>query len=189
MVSALSGGAPLRGLAAAALGIMIAMVGTDPTTGTLRWTMGMLYLWDGIHLVPVVLGIFALPELADMAIERRSIAGNAKIDARTGQLAWEVDRGQGADREQPVGRDAEDQDAHHDEDRHDGAPDEDLGNVHRAFAPSGWIFTLAPLDSRSAPRTTTLSPGSSPLATTDRSPSPRATVTGRTSTPISGPTT
>jgi TctA family transporter len=87
MVSALSGGAPLRGLAAAALGIMIAMVGTDPTTGTLRWTMGMLYLWDGIHLVPVVLGIFALPELADMAIERRSISGTTKIDSRSGQ--WE----------------------------------------------------------------------------------------------------
>ena len=87
MVSVLSGGSPLRGLAAAALGVMIAMIGADPTTGTLRWTMGMLYLWDGMHLVPVVLGIFALPELADMAIERRSIAGDAKIDSRSGQ--WE----------------------------------------------------------------------------------------------------
>ncbi len=87
MVSVLSGGSPLRGLAAAALGVMIAMIGADPTTGTLRWTMGMLYLWDGMHLVPVVLGVFALPELADMAIERRSIAGTAKIDSRSGQ--WE----------------------------------------------------------------------------------------------------
>ena len=51
------------------------MIGADPTTGTLRWTMGMLYLWDGMHLVPVVLGIFALPELADMAIERAASPG------------------------------------------------------------------------------------------------------------------
>src|ERR1700680_1734174 len=29
----------------------------------LRWTFGTLYLADGLPLVPVVLGIFALPEL------------------------------------------------------------------------------------------------------------------------------
>jgi TctA family transporter len=87
MVSVLSGGSPLRGLAAAGLGVMIAMVGSDPTTGTLRWTMGMLYLWDGMPIVPVVLGIFALPELADMAIERRSIAGSSIVNSRSGQ--WE----------------------------------------------------------------------------------------------------
>jgi len=87
MVSVLSGSSPLRGLAAASFGVMIAMVGSDPTTGTLRWDMGILYLWDGMPLVPVVLGIFALPELADMAIERRSIAGDSKVDTRAGQ--WE----------------------------------------------------------------------------------------------------
>jgi TctA family transporter len=87
MVSVLSGSSPLRGLAAASFGVMIAMVGSDPTTGTLRWDMGILYLWDGMPLVPVVLGIFALPELADMAIERRSIASDTKIDSRAGQ--WE----------------------------------------------------------------------------------------------------
>ena len=38
------------------------MIGTDPQSGTLRWTMGTLYLWDGLPLVPLTLGIFALPE-------------------------------------------------------------------------------------------------------------------------------
>jgi TctA family transporter len=88
MVAVLSGSAPLRGLAAAGFGLMIDMIGSDPQTGTLRWTMGTLYLWDGLPLVPVTLGIFALPELADLAISRRSISsGNEKIDSRTGQ--WE----------------------------------------------------------------------------------------------------
>ena len=45
MVSVLSGSSPLRGLAAAGFGLMIDMVGQDPQTGTLRWTMGTLYLW------------------------------------------------------------------------------------------------------------------------------------------------
>ncbi|NQV56846.1 MAG: tripartite tricarboxylate transporter permease [Rhodospirillales bacterium] len=85
MVAALSAGAPMRGLAIAGFGVMIALIGSDPQTSTQRWTMGTLYLWDKLPLVPVTLGLFALPELADMAIGRRSIAGSAKIDARSGQ--------------------------------------------------------------------------------------------------------
>ena len=88
MVAVLSGNAPLRGVAAAGIGLMIDMVGSDPQTSTLRWTMGTLYLWDGLPLVPVTLGIFALPELADLAVSRRSIAAaGEKTDSRTGQ--WE----------------------------------------------------------------------------------------------------
>ena len=53
MVAVLSGSAPLRGVAAGCLGIMIAMIGSDPQTGTLRWTMDSLYLWDGLPLTPM----------------------------------------------------------------------------------------------------------------------------------------
>jgi len=74
MVAVLSGNAPLRGLAAGCLGIMIAMIGSDPQTGTLRWTLETLYLWDGLPLVPVILGIFALPELCDLLIGRTTIS-------------------------------------------------------------------------------------------------------------------
>ena len=56
MVAVLSGNAPLRGVGAGCLGIMIAMIGSDPQTGTLRWTFDRLYLWDGLPLVPLVLG-------------------------------------------------------------------------------------------------------------------------------------
>jgi TctA family transporter len=76
MVGVLSGKAPLKGLAGACLGLLLAMIGSDSQTGTLRWTLGSLYLWDHLPLVPVTLGLFALPELADMAISRTSIAGN-----------------------------------------------------------------------------------------------------------------
>ncbi|MDP2354923.1 MAG: tripartite tricarboxylate transporter permease [Beijerinckiaceae bacterium] len=80
-VATLSGNAPLRGLTGAALGIMIAMVGSDPQTGTLRYTFDTLYLWEGAPLTSIVLGFFALPELADLAISRTAISGNlAKTD-------------------------------------------------------------------------------------------------------------
>ncbi|MPZ55363.1 MAG: hypothetical protein GEU91_02470 [Rhizobiales bacterium] len=86
MVATLSGNTPLRGLTVACFGIMIAMIGTDPQTGTLRWTLGSLYLWDGLPLVPVILGLFALPELCDLAISRTAIAAKNKYDIKAGML-------------------------------------------------------------------------------------------------------
>ncbi len=87
MVAVLSGNAPLRGLTAACFGMMLAMIGTDPQSGTLRWTMDSLYLWDGLPLVPLTLGIFALPELCDLAIGRMAIVQEGMaIDTKTGML-------------------------------------------------------------------------------------------------------
>src|ERR1700746_3094359 len=74
MVAVLSGNAPLRGMTAGCLGVMIAMIGTDPQTGTLRWTFDSLYLWDGLPITPVLLGLFALPELCDLLIARVALA-------------------------------------------------------------------------------------------------------------------
>ncbi|MGE3247362.1 MAG: tripartite tricarboxylate transporter permease, partial [Beijerinckiaceae bacterium] len=85
-VAVLSGNAPLRGLAAAGLGVMIAMIGSDPQTGTLRWTMDTLYLWEGLPLVPAVLGLFALPELCDLAIQRTAVASGSSYNVTAGML-------------------------------------------------------------------------------------------------------
>src|ERR1700746_1464788 len=87
MVSSLSGNAPLRGLTAGCFGLMLAMIGTDPQSGTLRWTMDTLYLWDGLPIVPLTLGIFALPELCDLAIGRRAVVEpGMKINTSSGML-------------------------------------------------------------------------------------------------------
>jgi TctA family transporter len=87
MVSVLSGSAPLRGLTVACFGMMLAMIGTDPQSGTLRWTLDTLYLWDGMPLVPFTLGIFALPELCDLAISRMAVVGAGElVDTKTGML-------------------------------------------------------------------------------------------------------
>src|ERR1700752_5162859 len=78
MVAVLSGNAPLRGITAGCLGVMIALIGSDPQTGTLPWTFDSLYLWDGLPLTPLLLGVFALPELCDLLIAR--VAISAKTD-------------------------------------------------------------------------------------------------------------
>jgi TctA family transporter len=88
LVAVLSGGSPLKGLAGACIGLMVATAGDDPQTGTLRWTFDSLYLWDGLPVVPLALGLFAIPELADMAITKQSInvKDEDKQDARFGQI-------------------------------------------------------------------------------------------------------
>src|ERR1700681_79656 len=88
MVAVLSGNAPLRGLTFACFGMMLRMIGTDPQSGTLRWTMDTLYLWDGLPLVPLTLGIFALPELCDLAIGRAAVVQEGMVlDTKSGMLA------------------------------------------------------------------------------------------------------
>ena len=80
-VAALSGDALLPGLIAGGLGLWLATIGLDPISGTQRYTFGQLFLWDGIGLVPVTIGFYAIPELVDLAVHRSSIAqpGAAKV--------------------------------------------------------------------------------------------------------------
>src|ERR1700688_3768040 len=88
MVAVLSGNAPLRGLTFACFGMMLRMIGTDPQSGTLRWTMDTLYLWDGLPLGPLTLGIFALPELCDLAIGRAAVVQEGMVlDTKSGMMA------------------------------------------------------------------------------------------------------
>ena len=85
MVAVLSGNAPLKGLIGGAVGLAIGMVGMDPQTGVIRWAFGALYLWDGIPLVPVALGLFAIPEIVDLVIKGTRIADVPK-EAMKGAL-------------------------------------------------------------------------------------------------------
>ena len=65
----------LRGFIAGALGLLLATVGQDPQAGVARYTLGTLYLWQGLELVPVLVGIFAIPEIIDLVVRGTSIAG------------------------------------------------------------------------------------------------------------------
>ena len=58
---------PLRGLIAAGLGMFLATVGYQRITGVPRFWLDIDYLLDGLRLVPVILGLFALPEVIDLS--------------------------------------------------------------------------------------------------------------------------
>lgn len=80
-IATLSGGDMLKGLLAGGLGLLLAMAGLDSYTATPRYTFGLYYLWDGVPLVPVTIGLFAIPEIVDLAIKGGSISqlGATKI--------------------------------------------------------------------------------------------------------------
>ncbi|MQU72456.1 tripartite tricarboxylate transporter permease [Sinorhizobium meliloti] len=84
MVSTLSGRTPLRGIVAACFGILIGMIGTNVQTGQMRWTMDLIYLREGLPIMPVLLGVFALPELCDLAIGRKALTDKLEFSTRKG---------------------------------------------------------------------------------------------------------
>lgn len=74
-IGTLAGASLAKGLLVGGVGLMLAAIGVDPQTGTLRYTFGSLYLWDRLDIVPVVVGLFAIPEIVDLAVRGTSIAG------------------------------------------------------------------------------------------------------------------
>lgn len=88
-LAALRTGSLIKGLAAAGIGLLLAFVGYDPRTAELRYTFGALYLRDGVSLVPVFLGMFALAAVVDLAISgRRTISGQTTSKKLRGST-WE----------------------------------------------------------------------------------------------------
>ena len=64
----------LRGLIAACLGLFIGFVGYDDIGGTERFTGGIEFLWDGISIVPMLIGLFAIAEMMKLYVSGGPIA-------------------------------------------------------------------------------------------------------------------
>ena len=88
MIALLTGGAPVKGLCAGGIGLMIGMIGVAPNTGVDRWTFNELYLYDGISLIPIALGIFAVPELVDMTLGGSGKKISANVQNLTTATKW-----------------------------------------------------------------------------------------------------
>lgn len=97
MVSALSAGAMVKGLAAGAFGVLLGTVGLA-VLGEPRFVFQQLILWDGLPIIAITLGFFALPEMIDLSIARRPVAppnsviSNREVwrGARDGLKRWKI---------------------------------------------------------------------------------------------------
>lgn len=81
MVGVLAGKSLVKGVAACALGLIIGSVGGAPATGEFRMVYGVDYLYDGIPLVIIGLGLFAVPEIVELLRRDRSISDRTTLGA------------------------------------------------------------------------------------------------------------
>ncbi len=80
-------GSWIKGLAMAGTGLMLAFIGQDPGTAELRYTFGSDYLIDGLKVVPVLLGLFAIAEMIDLiGSGRTTISGRMRAGELGGSM-------------------------------------------------------------------------------------------------------
>lgn len=79
MVGVLSGSNMFKGFAACAAGLAVGVVGAAPATGEYRMDFDALYLMNGVQLVIVGLGLFAVPEIVDLLRTQETIASGGKL--------------------------------------------------------------------------------------------------------------
>ncbi|MEE9426996.1 MAG: tripartite tricarboxylate transporter permease [Paracoccaceae bacterium] len=66
----------VKALIAGLLGMIIAVIGTDDMSGSLRYTLGMIELIDGIDFMPALIGLFSMIQMLELAGARNT----GKID-------------------------------------------------------------------------------------------------------------
>jgi len=72
LVAVLSKGNFRRGLMSAVIGIFIGMIGMDPITGLMRFTMGAPIFSGGIHYVVAMIGLFGMKEVFVQLTSKKS---------------------------------------------------------------------------------------------------------------------
>lgn len=80
----LLGGNVVKGLASACFGVFVSVVGTDPILGNDRYTFDRLEILDGIHVVILLVGLYALPPVIDLleAPIKTEAATNSRLKAQ-----------------------------------------------------------------------------------------------------------
>jgi len=69
----------LRGLISGIFGLMLAFVGYNSVSGGERYTMEFEYLWDGLPLVPLLTGMFAISQMLELTLKGGSVATAGKV--------------------------------------------------------------------------------------------------------------
>ena len=84
LVVFISTGSKLRSLMSALVGIVLSTIGLDIVSGEERFTFGMPYLLDGIHIIVLAMGLFGVGEVLSEAERRQS---NVDLIAKPGKTS------------------------------------------------------------------------------------------------------
>ncbi|WP_249975338.1 tripartite tricarboxylate transporter permease [Vreelandella olivaria] len=76
-------GSPVKGIAAVLLGLILGLVGTDVSTGIQRYAFGLTFLYDGINIVAIAMGIFGVAEVIANVGKVKGVQSAQKITFRS----------------------------------------------------------------------------------------------------------
>lgn len=79
MVGTLAGKSIAKGVAVACMGLVVSAMGTSDFSGVPRFWFGQTYLLQGPPLVAVILGMFGIAEMLDMAVKNENLARSKPI--------------------------------------------------------------------------------------------------------------
>ena len=71
-ITSLGNGNQLKSLISCFIGLVMACVGADSLTGTYRLTYDIRFLYDGVQLIPAMIGLFALSEIFSQIVSKRT---------------------------------------------------------------------------------------------------------------------
>lgn len=74
MITVVASGSIVKGLVAGMVGLLYSTVGMAPTAAQTRFTFDMMELYDGLHLIAAILGLFAIAEMIKLGGEKGGIA-------------------------------------------------------------------------------------------------------------------
>ncbi|WP_372800235.1 tripartite tricarboxylate transporter permease [Paracoccus seriniphilus] len=73
----------IKALLAGVLGMIIAVIGTDAMSGSLRYTFGSVELIDGIDFMPALIGLFSMIQMLEIAGQRHATTIDASVLERS----------------------------------------------------------------------------------------------------------
>ena len=84
VITASASGAFVKGLAMLVFGLFFGLIGQDPIGGVSRFTFDLFPLRSGIPLLPMLIGVFALPEIFEAVEKKGAALFDSKVPGREG---------------------------------------------------------------------------------------------------------
>ena len=83
IIASVSGKSIVKGLVSGGIGLLLSMVGLDSVSSSTRFVFGNMFLYNGIKLMAVILGVYAVTQLIERISDRNSLVKASKLEKTT----------------------------------------------------------------------------------------------------------
>lgn len=89
IIAIVSLGSIWKALVAGIFGLLLSSMGYEPVAGSIRFVFGVSYLYDGIKIVPALIGLFAITESLKMMIDGQQLTNKHSKFENVGVGVWD----------------------------------------------------------------------------------------------------